>query len=436
MKSWSVDEWREYFVSSNSDIFEIIENAIIVAATDCPKEFRVKRDAIAERLFCSRLTRCAGCDRVELAARGVGKESDDEGCKNGVERNAGEFAGASKESKVNEGGDEDAEIDVNGVSNYSFGEAEALTDEMDEETQYMGEVLRIKDVLLNREEESESVLFESLRMLQLMELTVDCLKATEIGKAVNPLRKRGSKEIRQLAKTLIDGWKQMVDEWVKATATTAIADEGTPDSVNPSVVDDEEEEGLPSPPMDEGAFFVAPTGSMELSQFFDGMDDDGNPRPSGPSHKNRLNNGRKPAAIPNREDKSQQAKRNVADVPVRPNKPVSSDSGPGRPLPSNNMQRKSNVEPKMQQKIENNSIPRRHPVGHLDKPMHSDDAAVQAKLEATKRRLQENYQQAEKAKRQRTIQVMEINDLPKHVNYRNPNAKPGFHNRNRANTRR
>jgi len=46
------------------------------------------------------------------------------------------------------------------------------------------------------------------------------------------------------------------------------SDEGTPDSVNPSVVDDEEEEGLPSPPMDEGAFFVAPTGSIELSQVF------------------------------------------------------------------------------------------------------------------------------------------------------------------------
>ncbi|KOM49539.1 hypothetical protein LR48_Vigan08g036600 [Vigna angularis] len=108
MKSWSVDEWRDYFVSANSDIFEIIENAIIMAATDCSKEFRVKRDAIAERLFCSRLTRYAGCDRVELAARGVGKESNDEGCKNGVDRNEVEFAGASKESKVNEGGDEDA----------------------------------------------------------------------------------------------------------------------------------------------------------------------------------------------------------------------------------------------------------------------------------------------------------------------------------------
>jgi len=89
------------------------------------------------------------------------------------------------------------------------------------------------------------------------------------------------------------------------------------------------------------------------------------PRPSGPSHKNRDNNGRRPA-IPNREEKSQQAKRNEADVPVRPNKPVTSDSGPGRPLQNNNMQRKSNVEPKMQQRMENNSITRRPPIGHLD----------------------------------------------------------------------
>jgi len=56
----------------------------------------------------------------------------------------------------------------------------------------------------------------------------------------------------------------------------------------------------------------------------------------------------------------------MAVVPVRPNKPVTSDSGPGRPLPSNNLQRKSNVEPKMQQKIENNSLARRPPIGHLD----------------------------------------------------------------------
>ncbi|KAH1194538.1 putative mediator of RNA polymerase II transcription subunit 26b [Glycine max] len=456
MKSWSLDEWRKYFGSANSDIFEIIEHAIIVAASDCPKEFRVRRDGIAERLFSCRLTRCVGCDRVELAVGADSKEKhdgdgDDDNDKSGYERDGVEFegAGASKESKVNGDGGRDVNL---GDSNYSFGEAEALSDEMEEESRYVAEILRIRDVLLNPEDESEAVLFDSLRRLQLMELTVDCLKATEIGKAVNPLRKHGSKDIRQLSRTLIDGWKEMVDEWVKATTTTAITEEGTPDSVNPSVVDDDEEEGLPSPPLDEGAFFVTQAGSMELSQFFDGMDDDGNPRPTGPFSKNR-ENGRKPVfdshvvekrksqashdtAIIDRDVKSQQqAKKNEAVVPERPNKPVTADSGPGRP-PKSNMQRKSNMEPKMQQKMENNSITRRPPTGQLDKSKRSDDSAVQVKLEATKRKLQESYQQAENAKRQRTIQVMEINDLPKQGLHRNTHFKPGYHNRHWANGRR
>ena len=46
-------------------------------------------------------------------------------------------------------------------------------------------------------------------------------------------------------------------------------EEGTPESVNPSVVDKEEveeEEGLPSPPLDVGAFFATQPTSMELSE--------------------------------------------------------------------------------------------------------------------------------------------------------------------------
>ena len=49
-----------------------------------------------------------------------------------------------------------------------------------------------------------------------------------------------------------------------------MSEEGTPESVNPSVVDEEEaeeeEEGLPSPPLDVGAFFATQPTSMELSQ--------------------------------------------------------------------------------------------------------------------------------------------------------------------------
>ncbi|KAJ1404259.1 hypothetical protein SESBI_26726 [Sesbania bispinosa] len=240
----------------------------------------------------------------------------------------------------------------------------------------------------------------------------------------------------------------MVDEWVKATTPIA-GSEGTPDSVNPSVVD--EEEGLPSPPMDEGALFATQTGSMELSQFFDGMDDDGNPQQSGEFIKNR--DGRRPCinsqniAKPNskprvsneantvpKDSKSQQAKKNEAAV--RLNKPKTADSGPGRP-PKSTKQKEGNIEPKMQQNILKSAVPKKPHVGQLDKFKCSDDVAVQVKLEVTKRKLQERYQQAENAKKQRTVQVMELHDLPKQgIGHRNPHVKPGNHKRQWAHGRR
>ncbi|XP_054781963.1 probable mediator of RNA polymerase II transcription subunit 26b isoform X2 [Prosopis cineraria] len=454
MKPGSLDYWRSYFRTANSDIFDIIDHAIMVAASDCPKEFRLRRDGIAERLFSCLMTRCLGCERLEWAVSGVDEEYDG-GCKSGFNGDGVEVeAGASKESKAHSSRDDHGEMNMNHFNNYSYGEAEALTDDIEEESQLVREILRIKEILRNSEGESESELFESLRRLQLMELTVDLLKATEIGKAVNPFRKHGSKDIRQLARTLIDGWKEMVDEWVNAT-TTNTGSEGTPDSVNPSVVDEEEEEeeeGLPSPPMDEGAFFAAQTASMELSQFFDGMDDDGNPRQGGEFIKNR-EHGRRPALdnqnIVRRKQqtsdgvdtvvkviKSQQIKGNEASVKL--NKSATVGSGPGRPLKSS-MQRRENMEPRMLQKMDRSGVPKRPPLAGQQDSKCSYDASVQMKLEATKRKLQESYQQAENAKKQRTIQVMELHDLPKQggINHRNTPFKPmKNHNRNWAQGRR
>ncbi|XP_058737833.1 probable mediator of RNA polymerase II transcription subunit 26b [Vicia villosa] len=442
MKSGSLDQWRSYFRSSSSDIFDIIDHAIVVAAADCPKEFKLRRDGIAERLFSVMLNRCKDCEKVETPVSG---NENDEVCKRGFVRNGG-----SKESKANCGGEDNGVVEVNPVSNYTFGDAEALTDELEAESEFLAEVLRIKGVLDNYEDESDSVLFESLRRLQLMHISVDLLKSTEIGKAVNPLRKYGSKDVRQLARVLIDGWKEMVDNWVKGNTAKPAAEGGTPDSINPSVVEnaeDEEEGGLPSPPLDDGAFFVSQPGAMELSQFFDGMDDDGNLRKSGPSNKNR-ENGRKPAsdtlvkdkrnfpvfnatAIPANDNKSQQMKK--TEAAVRLNKPVAADAGRGRPMNSN-IQRKPNVEQRPQQKAQNGTVPKRPLNTQQEKPKCLSDAD---KLEATKRKLQERYQQAENAKRQRTIQVMEINELPKQgAGQRNTNFKPGNHNRQWANNGR
>jgi hypothetical protein len=131
----------------------------MVAASDCPKEFRLRRDRIAERLFSCRLTRCSGCDRVELAVPAGEEEEndgDDGGCKSSeFDRDGCEFeAGGSKESKANSSRDDQAEMmNMNQVINYSYGEAEALTDEIEEESQIVEEVLRIKEILYNSEEE-------------------------------------------------------------------------------------------------------------------------------------------------------------------------------------------------------------------------------------------------------------------------------------------
>ena len=49
--SASLDTWRGYFHRGDSDIFGIIEHAIMVAATDSPVELKSRRDAIIELLL-------------------------------------------------------------------------------------------------------------------------------------------------------------------------------------------------------------------------------------------------------------------------------------------------------------------------------------------------------------------------------------------------
>uniref|UniRef100_A0A7N0ZRD2 TFIIS N-terminal domain-containing protein n=1 Tax=Kalanchoe fedtschenkoi TaxID=63787 RepID=A0A7N0ZRD2_KALFE len=412
MAGRGLDYWRRYFRSETSDIFEIIECGIMVAAADCPDEFRLKRGRIAELLFSCQSKRCVGCDHVQLCVP-VG------------ENDGADVVGRSScQMKT--------APDNYNVSNFSYGDAEALTDEIEEESQLVGEVLRIKEILTNCQDESESVLYESLRRLQFMALTLEILKSTGIGKVVNGLRKHSSNDVSHLAKLLIRLWKEMADEWVKATEQMAEAkNEGTPDSINPSVLD--EEEGLPSPPMDEGAFFATPQ-TMELSQFFEGMDDDGNLRNSGEFSKNR-ESGRRPSsdnqnsakrkpqhtinanAVRREYSSVHEHKNQVTDS--KPNKPSIAQSGPGRP-------QKTNAEPQASSLIKHQQALDKAPAQRLDKSKFQE-----ANLEVAKKRLQERYQEAENAKKQRTIQVLDI--IPKQAasHFKKPQGRTGNLNRQR-----
>ncbi|EES19522.2 hypothetical protein BDA96_09G145200 [Sorghum bicolor] len=531
-----LDRWRDFFRGAGAGICDVIENAILVAAADAPRELLHRRDRIAERLFTT-LRRDAAPPSFGSAAASTTPATPVEEDKGSVRRVAEKECKVDSSSNGAHGGgghghgDEDDDSDSDderlrraAASNYGHSyddddedddqqqedeqqhaaddteegkeeedheaeELEALTNEIDEESQIVGEVIRIKELLLHKEDHSDATLFESLRRLQLMQLSVSTLKATEIGRAVNRLRKHNSQEIRHLVRTLIEGWKVLVDEWV-STTNAALA-ENSPGSSNPSVVDEEEEEGLPSPPLDEGAFFATQTTSIQLSEFFDEMDEDGNLR-----HNNdmslgskRGNNGGRlanhsavarqepPRSSPGVVEKVQSRRPELArqEPPMRqaiPQNPPSSslhakphgvlnkqsnpssyESGPGRPLKAAQQRPLGDMKPK--QTREHIAIERKPMASQMDKSrlgtqssagaklelakpkVYDDGLDNNRKLEAAKRRLQERYQEAENAKRQRTIQVMELGDIPKpkHQN-RQPMVKSRNNLRNWANGRR
>ncbi|KAL7599183.1 hypothetical protein Lser_V15G26032 [Lactuca serriola] len=474
-----MDYWREYFGSANANIFDIIEGAIMMAASDYPNEFRIRRDSIAQTLFSCRLIKCSGCDKEELALPvddnadddddddddDAGDDDGDEGVKyksklTDVDGNWSKESSKVINSSRNDDDDDDEEeeeeedddddhhrrdVEVNEmnhhVSNYSYGDAEALTDEIEEESQMFDEVMRIKEIVDNSPDESTFDICNSLRKLQLMNLSVETLKATEIGKSVNVLRKHASKDVRQIAKVLIEVWKRMVDEWVKATTKVTVS-EATPESMNPSVLD--EEEGLPSPPLDDLAFLNPHAMSLELSEkFFDGMDDYGNLRKSAESNKNRDNNRKPPVEKQNITKLKEQKPLNgptMARKEDRDSNVMKQQTGvkPTRPPVANLAPR---IKPN-DRKLQNPEKPtlQKRPIAHQQrKPWRANEESVQDKLEETKRKLQERYQQAENAKRQRTIQVMELHDLPKQevqVDRKNQQMRPGNnHNRHWAHGR-
>ncbi|XP_059428506.1 probable mediator of RNA polymerase II transcription subunit 26b [Corylus avellana] len=372
----NLDYWRNYFEGVNSTIFEIIYNAIIVAPTDHPKEFRLQRGQIAEKLYWCHWNQCCGHD------------DHNEECASDLK-----IGGGNRQNTVNSSRDAHAEMNT---GKFSYSEAEALTDEIDEENQIFGEVIRIKEILDHFQDESETGLFESLRRLQLMVPSVEILQATKIGKAVNALRGHRSNQISQFAGTLVDGWKIMVTEWIDAAA--AIVDSSS--HLNPSTV---VEEGLPSPPLDEGAPLFATQTPIELSQFFDGIDEDENPENNMEYHEEHHESRRHP--LPenqqNSKQKSQLPKHFLQESVDKSTKPSNYESP-----------------------CKKNIIRKSQSSSQQDTCKLFDDAAVEAKLEATTRKLQQGYQQAENARKQRTTKFMDFKELPKQkLGPRNPYLK-------------
>ncbi|WMV52920.1 hypothetical protein MTR67_046305 [Solanum verrucosum] len=400
-------QWRAYFRSSNLDIFYIIESALRVAAIDHPKEFKLRRDGINELLFS-----IGGFDS-DKAENVVDVEGDKGKRKFKNELNDCDAEKRKSESNVevealSDEIEEESQVVNEALSiKKSYVEVEALSDEIEEESRVVNEALLIKKIIDNNQNESDSNIYKSLKRLQMMALSVEILQNTEIGKSVTTLRWHNSKNIRCLARKMVKGWIEMVQEWMDARAALT---ERKSESTKAFVVD-EEDGGLPAPPLEDIPFLFPQTTSIELSQIFDGMDDDGN-------------------VIISVGEKDEQEKKQTS-VLVKPNMPPGGNSGRGRTTKPTLEQKLNNdhemklKEKSDQRKIQTRHVPTQQNLSIRRKLKCPDEDAEHLKLEATKRKLHECYQEVENAKRQRIVQVMKLKDIPKQGRgIRKPHNRP------------
>ncbi|XP_049401092.1 probable mediator of RNA polymerase II transcription subunit 26b [Solanum stenotomum] len=386
-------QWRAYFRSSNLNIFYIIESALRVAAIDHPKEFKLRRDGINELLFS---IGDFDSDKVENVVDVEGDKGKRK-CKNGLVRELNDCDVEKRKSESNvevEALSDEIEEESRVVNEAlsikkSYVEVEALSDEIEEESRVVNEALSIKKIIDNNQNESESNIYKSLKRLQMMALSVEILQNTKIGKSVNTLRWHNSKNIRCLVRKMVKGWIEMLQEWMDARATLT---ERKSESTKAFVVD-EEDGGLPAPPLEDIPFLFTQTTEIELSQIFDGMDDDGN-------------------VIISVGQKDEQEKKQTS-VLVKPNMPPGGNSGRGRTTkPTLEQKLNNDHEMKLKEKSDQRKIQTRPVSTQQNKLKCPDEDAEHLKLEATKRKLHECYQEVENAKRQRTVQVMKLKDKP------------------------
>ncbi|KAL6905580.1 hypothetical protein ACP4OV_003181 [Aristida adscensionis] len=221
-------------------------------------------------------------------------------------------------------------------------------------------ILAIRD-FLEDPDQPEDEMVSLLQNLADMDITYKALQETDIGRHVNGLRKHPSGEVRQLVKLLVRKWKEIVDDWVQLHSSggdgggSILTDGDSPDKLQ--------------------------TRNYEKSQVSDFKYS-----PSPPQRHNGLSTER---SSNHNVVESTMDKRRMSPAPMY----------------HNSKQNNSN-----KYSATSTSAPARTTREQKDTLLDPD------KLDSARKRLQENYQEAQNAKKQRTIQVMDIHDIPKPKN--------------------
>lgn len=238
--------------------------------------------------------------------------------------------------------------------------ADGLDDDVaDDGAGVESKILAIRD-FLEDPDQSEDEMVSLLQNLADMDITYKALQDTDIGRHVNGLRKHPSGEVRQLVKLLVRKWKEIVDDWVRLPNSggdgggSIISDGDSPDKVQPKYHQ-----------------------NAQASDF-----------KYSPSPQRHNGLGLERTSNHNMVESTME-KRRTSPAPAYHNTKQNN---------SNNYSTTSS------------SIPARTMREQKDTLLDSD------KLDSARKRLQENYQEAENAKKQRTIQVMGIHEIPKPKN--------------------
>uniref|UniRef100_A0ACD5XP14 Uncharacterized protein n=1 Tax=Avena sativa TaxID=4498 RepID=A0ACD5XP14_AVESA len=232
-------------------------------------------------------------------------------------------------------------------------------EEADEGAGLESKILAIRD-FLEDPDQSDDELVSLLQNLADMDITYKALQETDIGRHVNGLRKHPSGEVRQLVKLLVRKWKEIVDGWVRLH-----------NSSGSSILSDGD-----SPEKTQGKSYQ----NAQVSDF--------KYSPSPPERHNGLSSERSRSSNNNGFEATME-KRRASPAPIyhhtkpnnRSNYSTTSSSAPARTMRE---QKDNNLDLK--------------------------------KLDSARKRLQENYQEAQNAKKQRTMQVLDIHELPKPKN--------------------
>lgn len=261
-----------------------------------------------------------------------------------------------------EDGEEAAPASPWAEADAQAGGAEAQTEVLGAgEPDLESKIVAIRD-FLEDPNQPENELVSLLQNLADMDVTYNVLQETDIGRQVNGLRKHPSAEVRRLVKQLIRKWKEIVDDWVR------LDNSGGDGSA--SVMTDGD-----SPHKIQGRSHQSPRVS--------GFQYSPSPQRFNGSTSEMANNG---------SESTMDAKRRASPVPAHHN---------SRQMNNNHHSTTTTTTTTTSSAPAKVTKEQKQSLVDLDR------------LDSARKRLQENYQEAQNAKKQRTIQVMDINDIPK-----------------------